>query len=361
MKRSFAFSLTLAALGGALVVGFSELSRPVAAQTRALAKDVPVIPHEAGPFFKNTPGIYTGENMGIATNSKGNVYIFHRANETRLFEYSPQGVFTREFGKGIYGFAFAHSVRVDSEDNVWAVDEGTDMLIKFAPDGRVLMTVGRREDPVNMLANMPGTGAFHGRNQRNRFGRQTDVGWDQQGNIFVSDGYADARVVKFDKNGRFIKAVGTRGNGHLQFSTPHSIAVDFQGNVYVGDRGNARVVVLDNDLNWKANYTTVGNPWAVCVSGGPGPKNPGKQYLFSSNSWPDSAPAGPAEYTGEVYKMELDGTIVGKFGRAGKAPGEFATIHQMDCRDPNVIYTAEINNWRSQKIVLKAMPAKAGN
>ena len=91
----------------------------------------------------------------------------------------------------------------------------------------------------------------------------------------------------------------------------------------------------------------------MCVSGGPGPKNPGKQYLYVSNSWPDSAPAAAAEFTGEVYKMELDGTIIGKFGRAGKAPGEFATIHQMDCRDPDIIYTAEINDWRSQKILLK--------
>ena len=90
----------------------------------------------------------------------------------------------------------------------------------------------------------------------------------------------------------------------------------------------------------------------------PGPKNPGKQYLYVSNSWPDSAPAAAAEFTGEVYKMELDGTIIGKFGTAGKAAGEFATIHQMDCRDPDVIYTAEINNWRSQKILLKPQALK---
>jgi streptogramin lyase len=331
----------------------ASLSPRLTAQSRATATNVPVIPHEAVPnFFKNPPGIYTGENMGIATNSKGGVYIYHRANETRLFEYAPTGVFVREIGRHNYGFAFAHSVRVDAQDNVWAVDEGTDMLIKFSPAGQVLMTIGRREDPVTQLGNLPGAGAFHGRNAKYRFGRETDVAFDQQGNIFVSDGYFDARVVKYDKSGRFVKAVGTRGNANLQFNTPHSIATDFQGNVYVGDRGNARVQVLDNDLNWKANYTNVGNPWAVCVSGGPGPKNPGKQYLYVSNSWPDSAPAAAAEFTGEVYKMELDGTIIGKFGRAGKAPGEFATIHQMDCRDPNVIYTAEINDWRSQKIIL---------
>ena len=348
--------------GFVIAVALAATGSRLPAQTRATATNVATIPHEAVPnFFKHSPGIYTGENMGIATNSKGNIYIYHRAGETRLFEYTPQGVFIREIGRNNYGFSFAHSVRVDAQDNIWAVDEGTDMLVKFSPEGRVLMTIGRREDPVEMLANMPGTGRFHGRNEKYRFGRQTDVAFDQQGNIFVSDGYFDGRVVKYDKTGRFVKAVGTRGNQNLQFNTPHSIATDFQGNVYVGDRGNARVQVLDNDLNWKANYPNVGNPWAVCVSGGPGPKNPGKQYLYVSNSWQDSAPAAGAEFTGEVYKMELDGTIVGKFGRAGKAPGEFATIHQMDCRDPDVIYTAEINNWRSQKILLKPQAMKTNS
>ena len=355
MRRRFTCSIAVVvAITGALA-----LSRPiVSAQTKATATNVPVIPHEAVPnFFKNPAGIYTGENMGISTDSKGNIYIYHRANETRLFKYGPDGTFLREVGRNNYGFSFAHSVRVDAQDNVWAVDEGTDTIVKFSPEGKILMTIGRREDPVATTAAMPGQGVYHGRNEKYRFGRQTDIAWDQQGNIFVSDGYFDARVVKFDKNGKFVKAVGKRGTGNLEFNTPHSIATDFQGNVYVGDRGNARVQVLDNDLNWKANFTNVGNPWAVCVSGGPGPKNPGKQYLYVSNSWPDSAPAAQAEYTGEVYKMELDGTIVGKFGRGGKAVGEFSTIHQMDCRDPNTIYTAEINNWRAQKIVLKPTTA----
>ena len=142
------------------------------------------------------------------------------------------------------------------------------MIVKFSPEGKVLMTIGAAGSARPAGADA-GRRPFHGRNEQYSFGRQTDVAWDQQGNIFVSDGYSDARVVKFDKNGRFIKAVGTRGNGNLQFNTPHSIATDFKGNVYVGDRGNARVQVLDNDLNWKANYANVGNPWAVCVSAGP--------------------------------------------------------------------------------------------
>ena len=355
MKRLLPFVPILIALAGAA----SLTSPSIVAQSRATATNVPVIPHEAVPnFFKNPPGIYTGENMGIATNSKGNIYIYHRAYETRLFEYSPQGTFIREIGRNNYGFAFAHSVRVDAEDNIWAVDEGTDMLIKFNPEGRVLMVIGRREDPTMSILNMPGAGVYHGRNEKYRFGRQTDVAFDQQGNIFVSDGYFDARVVKYDKNGRFVKAVGKRGNANLEFNTPHSIATDFQGNVYVGDRGNARVQVLDNDLNWKANYTNVGNPWGVCVSGGPGPEEPRQavpllDQLVARQRAGRTAPSTPARST----RWSSTAPSSASSASAGKAPGEFATIHQMDCRDPNVIYTAEINDWRSQKILLKPTAA----
>src|SRR5258706_6882064 len=105
------------------------------------------------------------------------------------------------------------------------------MLVKFSPEGKVLMTIGRRTDPVQSTNNMAGQGGFHGRNEKYRFGRETDVAFDQQGNIFVSDGYSDGRVVKFDKNGRFIKAVGTRGAGNLPFHTPPSLATDFKGDV----------------------------------------------------------------------------------------------------------------------------------
>src|SRR5437667_9770447 len=153
MTRNLSISVAAAVVAS---IG-SLLFAPVGAQSRATATNVPVIPHEAVPnFFKNPPGIYTGENMGISTNSKGAIYIYHRAYETRLFEYSPQGNFVREIGRNNYGAAFAHSVRVDAQDNIWAVDEGTDTIIKFSPEGKILMTLGRREDPVATLSNMPG-------------------------------------------------------------------------------------------------------------------------------------------------------------------------------------------------------------
>ena len=327
------------------------------AQTKATAENVPTIPHSSVPnFFKLPADLYFGEGIGIATNSKGHVFVYHRSGDTRLFEFDPNGAFVKEWGVGVYGIEFAHQVRVDPQDNVWVVDEGTNMVIKFNPAGRVVMVLGRRPEPVagatatQNAQNPPALDRKYG------FGRPTDVTWDAQGNIFVSDGYVNSRVVKFDKNGRFIGqfAGGERGDAANQLNTPHSISSDAQGNIYVGDRGNRRIVVLNNDLTLKTTYTNVGNPWAVCVSPGP------HQYLYSSNSNPDSNPAASWAITGEIYKMELDGRIIGKFGKAGKGLGEFSTVHEIDCRNPDQLYVSEISAWRAQKIILnpsKMQPA----
>jgi NHL repeat len=324
------------------------------AQSKAKAQNVPEIPYDSVPgFFKLPPNLYFGEGIGVATNSKGHVFVYTRSGETRLFEFDQNGAFVREIGQGLYGLVFAHAVRVDKDDNVWVVDEGSNMVIKFNPAGRVVMTIGRRPEAVEELTNFSGQGGYTGANKPYSFNRPTDVAWDAQGNIFVSDGYGDSRVVKYDKNGRFIKSAGVRGNQPGQLNLPHTMATDAQGNVYIGDRSNARVQVWDNDLNPKAIYDQVGSPWAVCISPGP------HQYLFVSNSVPDNGDSRAAAQTGEIYKMELDGTIIGKFGKAGKALKEFSTVHEIDCRNPDQLYVAEITAWRAQKIILHPQGAKS--
>ena len=339
---------------GALAAGLLLAAAPSFAQSKAKAQNVPEIPFESVPnFLKFPPSIYLGEGIGVATNSKGHVFVYTRSGDTRLFEFDQNGAFVREIGQGLYGFAFAHAVRVDPQDNIWTVDEGTNMVIKFNPAGRVTMVIGRRPEAVEELTNFSGQGSAPNSNKPYSFNRPTDVAWDKDGNIFVSDGYGDNRVVKYDKNGRFIKSAGKQGTGPGELRLPHTLAADAQGNIYIGDRSNARVQVWDNDLNPKAIYDTVGNPWAVCVSPGP------HQYLFVSNSVPDNGDSRAAAQTGEIYKMELDGTIVGKFGRAGKALKEFSTVHEIDCRNPNELFVSEITDWRVQKIMLKPSPAKS--
>ncbi|HLK48563.1 MAG TPA: hypothetical protein VKT49_10540, partial [Bryobacteraceae bacterium] len=238
---------------------------------------------------------------------------------------------------------------------IWVVDEGTNMVIKFNPAGKVVMVLGRRPPTVagavatNPAPPKPPAAKY-------LFGRPTDVGWDPQGNIFVSDGYVNNRVVKYDKNGRFLKQVGSEkaGSEPGQMNLPHGLAVDLKGNVYVADRSNNRMQVFDNDLNFKSVYDNIGTSWTVCVSPGP------HQYLFTSNSNPNGNPPGSWDNTGEIYKMELDGTVLGRFGHASKQMGGFQVVHMMDCRNPNQIIVAEIESWRVQKLLLMA-PATNGN
>jgi DNA-binding beta-propeller fold protein YncE len=314
---------------------------------KAKAQNVPEIPFESAPnFLKLPPNLYLGEGIGVATNSKGHIFVYTRSQATRLFEFDQKGTFLREIGDGLYGFAFAHAVRVDPQDNIWAVDEGTNMVIKFNPEGRVVMVMGRRPESVEGVLLSPPPGAPVPPAQKYTFNRPTDVAWDAAGNIFVSDGYGNSRVVKYDKNGKFITSVGSKGSAPGQLNLPHTIASDAKGNVYVGDRSNRRIQVFDNDLTFKSIYDQVGAPWSLCITPG------AHQYLYSSNSNPDNNNSEIAAVTGEIYKMELDGTIVGKFGKAGKQLGDFTTVHEIDCRNDNELLVSEIIGWRVQKLTL---------
>jgi 6-bladed beta-propeller protein len=372
-----------------VVAAMALFAWPVRAQIA-----VPEIPFDSAPNLLKMPdNIVMGEAVGVATNSKGHIFVytrdgllgytvgtsrqFGRGAAARLYEFDEKGNFMREIGKGTYAQGFAHTVRVDPQDNIWMVDEGTNMIVKFSPEGKILMTLGRRPED---FAGIPGpveedkseggksggyllqqqllalrgpaatsgpAGAGGGGEGFNlgpfaMFNRETDVAWDAAGNIFVSDGYNNKRVVKFDKDGNFVKAWGSRGKGPGQFEDVHTIQVDHQGNVYVGDRANKRLSVFDNDGNLKNAYINVGAPWAICIT-------PGQhQYLYSSNS------TGTTDMNdnGEIYKMELDGKIIGKFGKGGKQLKEFMAVHELDCRTDNEIYAGEISNWRVQKLTL---------
>jgi len=328
---------------------------PAIAQRKATIQNVAEIPFTAVPnFLKLPPGEYLGEAVAVATNSKGHVFVFHRSANNRLFEFDQTGKFVKEIGSGFLGFEFAHSVRVDKDDNIWTVDEGSNMITKFSPEGKVLMVMGRR--PLAVLGVLPAPPQGPARPaQKYEFCRPTDVGWDPQGNIFVSDGYCNNRVVKYDKDGRFLAQAGSEKAGSAlgQFNLPHALQVDGQGHVWVADRTNNRYQVLDNDLKPIREITNLGVGWTVCVSGGP------HQYAFFSNSNPNGNMPGTWEITGEIYKAELDGTVLGKFGHPGKIAPGFQVVHMMDCRNPNEIVIGEIESWRVQKFILKPASASA--
>jgi DNA-binding beta-propeller fold protein YncE len=261
---------------------------------------------------------------------------------SRLFEFDRNGRFIREIGQGVYGLLFAAQVRVDAQDNLWVVDEYSSRVMRFDPQGRVSFLLGRKPESIQNPGRVAGAGGGGGAPQ-DVFNRPTDVAWDAQGNVFVADGHGNARVAKFSKDGVFVKSWGQRGNAAGQFATVDSIAVDAQGNVYAADAGNQRIQVFDNDGAFKSEIKNVGNAQAICITPG------ANQVMFVSNSNPPN----DLDTAGEIYKMRLDGTIVGKFGRAGKLLKEFGTVNAIDCRTENVLYVGEVGNFRVQKLTLR--------
>jgi hypothetical protein len=339
----------------------------------------PEIPFDSVPnFFKLPPDMNFGEIGGVAVNSKGHIFVFTRSNSangpaygataSQLLEFGPDGKYVREIGKGLYAWSYAHVVRVDKDDNIWCVDKGSDMIVKFNPEGHVVMVFGRKKEASDEAE--PWTRVTPPRPPVDQQFRQpTDVTWNAQGDIFISDGYVNARVAKFDKNGDWVKSWGEPGSGPGQLNTPHSIAADAKGNIYVADRGNGRIQVFDSDgklereikinvpvppgaraaIGPTPNPETVrgtmapGAPWAICITPGP------TQYLYASDAFP-----------GRIYKMDLDGKVLGVLGKAGKQLKQFGWIHEINCQSENELFVGEVLNWRVQKLLLHPV-AKTGS
>ena len=360
------------ALGVALTVGWV-----IGAGAQAPQTNVPTIPFDSSTdFLKYSSDMNLGEVLGVAVNSKGHVVVLNHPGSatsgplygnasTQLLEFDQSGKFVREIGKGVYGLGYSHSVRFDKYDNLWVVDKGTNAVVKFNPAGYVVMNLGRRpegpDDPAESYyrgGRGPAPAHVDG-----YFRQPTDVAWDSDDNIYISDGYTNSRVAKFDRRGNWVKSWGTRGSSgpHADenpgmFSTPHNIGVDRRNNIYVADRGNRRIQVFDTDGTFlrmihlnvpydKKRHPVLGNlaanppdetaPWTICITTGP------TQYLYTSDQEP-----------GRVYKLTLDGQIVGMLGESGRDAKQFNWIHGLACPSENDLLVADMNNWRVQKLTL---------
>jgi len=383
VKRSSIVLLPFVAVLVLVVVWSMAGAQRVSAQQPVV--NPPRIPFDSVPdYFKYNPDQNLGEVLGVAVNSKGHVLILNHPGSstsgplygnatTQLMEFDQTGKFVREVGKGVYGLGYAHGVRYDKYDNLWVVDKGTQAAMKFNPAGYVTMNLGRRpegpDDPGELYfrGNGLGRGGAEGRpalpHVDGNFRGPTDVAFDSDDNIYISDGYTNSRVAKFDKHGNWIKSWGARNTGgqHAnenpgQFNTPHNIAIDRQNNVYVADRGNRRIQVFDRDGKFlrfiflnaaydKTRHPVLGNvpmnppdetaPWALCITNTP------TQYLYTVDSEP-----------GRLYKLTLDGKILGMLGESGRDLGQFNWPHGLACPSENEVYVADMNNWRVQKLIL---------
>src|ERR1700726_28818 len=296
---------------------------------RGAAAAIPQLPfHLVENFFHYPANSVVGRTTGVAINPKtGNIVTLNRGYHPVL-EFKSDGSFVRSWGEGSTMFVGAHSLRFDPQGNLWYVDAADDIIYRFDSEGRTVGTLGTNPEPWTWLTHV----IEHAAIGRAGFYQETDIGWSKDGNMFVSDGYGNSRVVKFDKDGNFVKTWGERGGQPGDFNTPHSLVVDTNDVIYVADRGNSRIQVFDTEGNRKAVWNLPTAPWSLCLTNAP------NQVMFVGS-------------VGRVYKMDLSGKVLGAFGRPGRMAGTIDSVHQIACPDEKAVYLAHTFASRFDKWV----------
>ena len=280
-----------------LVVGFQAASAQ-----RPSTSTAPAIAFDSVPDFLKLPtGMNFGEVPGVAVDSRGLVPCLADGQRVGPGLWPRRRPVARVRAEGesssarsariSYGWAFAHSVRVDRNDEIWAIDKGSDMIIRLNRAGRVVWVFGRRQESADGAEPWEHTNPPQAP-QDGRFRQPTDIAWDSQGNSYITDGYVNSRVAKFSKAGDWVKSFGEPGTDPGQFRTPHAIAIDTKDNIYIGDRGNRRVQIFDTEgkylrewsIDVPPNFATravngatpaagsmngVGAPNSLCITPGP--------------------------------------------------------------------------------------------
>ena len=386
------------------LLGIAALWAGCAVSSMAYAAEPspPVLKIKAEAPLQLPDGWNFGEVAGVAVTSKGHVIAFLRADQVgsayaakaaQLVEFDQNGKFVREIAHNHFAFSFAEAVRVDKNDNIWIVDKGSNMIVEFGQDGRAITHHSRREEPheyrpppsreVNRDYRAPVTMTSY-------FREPTDIAWDSNGNSYITDGYLDSRVAKWKAGGGHsdvMKLWGDRGTGPGQFYIPHGIAIDAKDNVYVADRGNARIQVFDTEGQFLRQFTlvgqiptykidpAVGNPLPIFMPDQPlnprgdnptvkksYPVHPPEDmsYLPGSPTSICITPPGPNQvlFIGDmvpsrIYKVNLDGKVLGMLGGAGGKLGQFRIPHALACPNEHTLWVADMTNWRVQKITIE--------
>jgi len=273
-----------------------------------------------------------GPSSSVAFDSKGHLYVLSRGTKP-LTEFDENGKFIRAFGDGL--FTRSHGLRIDKDGNIWTTDVGAHTVMKLNPKGEVLMTLGTK-------------GKFGDWNQTAQlFNEPNDIAIAANGDFFVSQGHTPGAgrggslqgqnpgVLKFDKNGNFIKFWGGKGTEPGKFDVAHGLAFDAKGQLWVTDRENQRIQIFDQDGKFIKELKYAGLPCALEI---------GKQEIIMVNG-----------FTGQVLRLDLDGKVLAAVGKPGAAGtwGEFGEAHFVAVSPKGEIYVADSVNRAVQKFVEK--------
>ena len=293
------------------------------------------------------PGELLGQVSGVGVDSRGRVIVFRRAqrnwplNDSMITDsiLAPTVLaFDAASGRqaGAWGagrFAMPHGLTVDAEDNVWVTDVALHQVFKFTRDGALLLALGER--------GVPGDDSAH-------FNRPTDVAVAPDGSFYVSDGYRNSRVIRYSKEGRYLFSWGRRGSGPGEFNVPHGIARDAMGQLYVADRGNARIQVFDSAGRFLAEWkrAELGRPWAVRVGAD------GDLYVADGGDMPATPPD-----RARILRLTRRGRVVETFGSFGNYDGQFVWPHALAVAPDGTVYVADVSTgMRVQKFVASSTP-----
>lgn len=300
-KRGLLLLIALLIVGGAVALG-----RPVAGDGKDIYQVVanwPRLPDD----------IKIGGATGVATDAADRVYVFHRGKHP-IVVLDAAGGYLRSWGDGLV--KTAHGLRIDRDQNVWITDIGNHLVTKFDPQGKVLLTLGRKDEP--------GVG-------KDQFNKPADVAFGSAGEIYVADGYGNSRVVKFSKDGTYLKEWGMKGKGEGEFNLPHAIRIDEHERIYVGDRENNRVQIFDADGKFLEQWRDTGAPYGLFLTE--------KRMLL-------------ADGRGNVSKsLDLGGKTLERWGEKGKEAGQFLLPHGICMDSKGAVYVTEVDGKRVQKFV----------
>jgi DNA-binding beta-propeller fold protein YncE/S-formylglutathione hydrolase FrmB len=280
---------------------------------------------DAIPDYKPVPGwpklppkLELGPISAVATDAKDLVFVAHRGLQPVLV-FDRDGAFIRSWGDE--HLKTPHGLRIDHDGNVWLTDIGNHQVMKFDPEGKLLLSLGKKGQPGDAA---------------DQFDRPTDVAVSPSGEFYITDGYGNSRVLKFDRTGKLLKQWGTKGKGAGEFNLPHAIVLDAKGRLYVGDRENNRVQLFDRDGKFLEEWKESGAPYGLFLAG---------DRLFVAD--------GRANW---VRVLGPDGKPLGRFGEKGTAAGQFQMPHMLCVDSRGDVYVAEVNNKRIQKFTAKASP-----